>query len=111
MISHFGTDSGAQQFSLPRSLIEARLFLSAWLKPKCRCCASLESEEEFESRLFVCRGCGHISLSQKGLRLHSLLVHKESRLFERTLDANGRPQLLWGTSCFATKTSLKAVED
>ncbi|GIY49890.1 hypothetical protein CEXT_672001 [Caerostris extrusa] len=33
-------------------------------------------------------------------------------MFERTLDANGRPpQLLWGSSCFGTETTLKAVED
>ncbi|GIY80973.1 hypothetical protein CDAR_71021 [Caerostris darwini] len=68
-----------------------------WLKAKlCGCCASLESEEQFQSRLFVCQGCGHISLSEKGLRLHSLLVHKEGRLFERTLDANGRPLNYFG---------------
>ncbi|GIY23662.1 hypothetical protein CDAR_478981 [Caerostris darwini] len=68
-----------------------------WLKAKlCRCCASLEGEEEFETRLFVCEGFGHISLLEKGLRLHKLLVHKEGRLFERTLDANGRPLNYFG---------------
>ncbi|GIY43125.1 hypothetical protein CDAR_492851 [Caerostris darwini] len=60
-----------------------------WLKAKlCRCCSSLESEEEFQTRLFACEGCGHIALR---LRLHKLLV-----LFETTLDANGRPLNYFG---------------
>ncbi|GIY40410.1 hypothetical protein CEXT_142231 [Caerostris extrusa] len=45
---------------------------------RCRCCASLESEEEFEARLFTCEGCGaHQPFQRKAPRLHQLLVHKE----------------------------------
>ncbi|GIY01346.1 hypothetical protein CEXT_700701 [Caerostris extrusa] len=83
-----------------------------WLKAKlCGCCASLESEEQFESRLFVCEGCGHISLSEKGLRQHKLLVHKEGRMLERTLDANGRPLNYFGDLPVLPPKPLKAVED
>ncbi|GIY43128.1 hypothetical protein CDAR_492881 [Caerostris darwini] len=86
-----------------------------WLKEKlCRCCSSLESEEEFKSRLFVCEGCGHISLSEKGLRLHKLLVHKEGPSFRKNPGCQRpTPQLLWRSSCFTTENqlSIKAVED
>ncbi|GIY33009.1 hypothetical protein CEXT_61651, partial [Caerostris extrusa] len=62
------------------------------------------------TRLFVCEGCGHISLSEKGLRLHRLLVHKEGRLFERTLDANGRPLDYFGElPVLAPKTPSKQL--
>ncbi|GIX79994.1 hypothetical protein CEXT_648621 [Caerostris extrusa] len=59
----------------------------------------------------MCQECGNISLSWKGLRLHRLLVHKEGRMFERTLDAHGRPSTTLRNFPFCHQTTLKAVED
>ncbi|GIY16972.1 hypothetical protein CDAR_544331 [Caerostris darwini] len=58
-------------------------------------CQAREGERG-ETRLFKCKRCDHTSVTKKELRHHLLIVHKEGRLFDRTLDACGRPLNFFG---------------
>ncbi|GIY25460.1 hypothetical protein CEXT_625011 [Caerostris extrusa] len=67
-------------------------------EPKCGCIVPNEPKinDYNMTRLFKCKRCDHISVTKKGLRFHLLIVHKEGRLFDRTLDAHGRPLNFFG---------------
>ncbi|GIY80915.1 hypothetical protein CDAR_70671 [Caerostris darwini] len=66
--------------------------------PGCSCLDPNEPKiDDYDlTRLRKCKLCEHISVTKKGLRLHLLIVHKKDRLFDRRLDANGRPLNFFG---------------
>ncbi|GIY23661.1 hypothetical protein CDAR_478971 [Caerostris darwini] len=100
LLKHLGPRAFESILRLFIKMCSSRYIHSHW----CSCCASLESEEQFESRLIVCEGCGHISLS--GERPATAQVTRAQggpHVRKNPGRQRPTPQLLWGPSCFAVE--------
>ncbi|GIY23652.1 hypothetical protein CDAR_478921 [Caerostris darwini] len=58
-----------------------------------------------------CEGCGHKSLTQRPETAQAARAQGGPHVRENPGRQRPTPELLWGSSCFGTQTTLKAVED